>query len=58
MRITITGLICFLWLAAASTLDANGEDESKAKLHQAEQRIRAIYERGEFRGTRFSCKLA
>jgi len=49
MKTTVAGLLCFLWLGAASTPDVRGQDETKEKLRQAEQRIRAIYERGEFR---------
>ena len=49
MKTTVTGLLCFLWLGVASAPDVRGQDETAAKLRQAEQRIRAIYERGEFR---------
>ena len=49
MKTTVTGLLCFLWLGVASAPDVSGQDETAAKLRQAEQRIRAIYERDEFR---------
>ena len=49
MKTTITSLLCFLWLGLALTPDACGQDETAANLRRAEQRIRAIYERGEFR---------
>ncbi len=46
-------LLCFLWLGVASAPDVRGQDETAENLRQAEQRIRAIYERGEFRGRGF-----
>ena len=53
MKITVAGLLCFLWLGLALTSDACGQDEKAATLRQAEQRIRAVYERGEFRDRGF-----
>ena len=53
MKTTVTGLFWFLWLGVASAPDVCGQDETVANLRQAEQRIRAIYERGEFRENRF-----
>ena len=53
MKTTVTGLLCLLWLGVASTPEVRGQDEAAAKLRQAEQRIRAIYERGGFRERRF-----
>jgi len=53
MNTTVKGFLCFLYLGLASAPEVNGQDETAANLRQAEQRIRAIYERGEFRGRGF-----
>ncbi len=53
MKTSGTVLLCFLWLAVAFAPDVQGQDQTAAKLRQAAQRIRAIYERGEFREKRF-----
>ena len=53
MKTMVTGFLGFLWLGLVSASDLDGQDETAANLRQAERRIRAIYERGEFAGKRF-----
>ncbi|MBM3847487.1 MAG: S9 family peptidase [Verrucomicrobia bacterium] len=56
MKTSVAGLICSGIIAAVAPPLAHGQTSHEALLNQAESRLRAIYERDEFRPKRFQAE--